>query len=226
MGENCPSCLEELLKKPDVQTLLRPIAELSDLLDDTLEQELLSDIPDFTGSFPADQLRQVTGKGKDTGKTFYRIQPYLPDGRRITLRLGSGQKQAAKAFKAIRDLIDSKKARQQIWSNFFNSLRASAETDLMDEFGLRRACQWAGNSPATAMKNYALVRKTDFVDDGNSVTKSDAKSDAEWASLVEQKPNKKRTVKNSESSQCVSVDDIGLEPTTSSMSTRRSSQLS
>ena len=90
--------------------MLRPIAELSDLLDDTLEQELLSDIPDFTGSFPADQLRQVTGKGKDTGKTFYRIQPYLPDGRRITLRLGSGQKQAAKAFKAIRDLIDSRKA--------------------------------------------------------------------------------------------------------------------
>ena len=41
---------------------------------------------------------------------------------------------------------------------------ASAETDLMDEFGLRKACQWAGNSPATAMKNYALVRKTDFVD--------------------------------------------------------------
>ena len=45
--------------------------------------------------------------------------------------------------------------------NFFNSLRASTETDLMDEHGLRRACQWAGNSAATAMKNYALVRKSD-----------------------------------------------------------------
>ena len=128
------------------------------------------------------------------------------------------------------------KAKQKIWANFFNSLRASAETDLMDEFGLRRACQWAGNSPATAMKNYALVRKTDFVDDGNSVKKvdakcaailvDDAKSDAERASTQELKPNKKRTAENQRSLQCVSVDDIGLEPTTSSMSTRRSSQLS
>ena len=128
------------------------------------------------------------------------------------------------------------KAKQQVWSNFFNSLRASAETDLMDEFGLRRACQWAGNSPATAMKNYALVRKTDFVDDGNCIQKVDAKSDAinardtksdaEPASTYEQKPNKKRTAENQRSLQCVSVDDIGLEPTTSSMSTRRSSQLS
>ena len=128
------------------------------------------------------------------------------------------------------------KAEQQVWNNFFNSLRASAETDLMDEYGLRKACQWAGNSPATAMKNYALVRKTDFVDDGNSVTKSDAKSDAidaadaksdaERASTAEQRPNKKRTAENQRSLQCVVVDDIGLEPTTSSMSTRRSSQLS
>lgn len=39
-------------------------------------------------------------------------------------------------------------------------LRASTEADLMDEHGLRRACQWAGNSPATAMKNYSMVRKT------------------------------------------------------------------
>ncbi len=65
------------------------------------------------------------------------------------------------------------------WVNFLNSLRASTETDLMDEHGLRRACPWAGNNAATAMKNYALVRKTDFTDARYSaVNKSDAKSDA------------------------------------------------
>ena len=63
------------------------------------------------------------------------------------------------------------------WSNFFNSLRASTETDLMDQYGLRRACQWSGNSATTAMKNYALVRKSDF-DDVGTVGKADAKSDA------------------------------------------------
>ena len=71
------------------------------------------------------------------------------------------------------------KAKVKIWSKFFNALRASTETDLMDEFGIRKACQWAGNSAATAMKNYALVRKTDFTDARYSaVNKSDAKSDA------------------------------------------------
>ena len=54
------------------------------------------------------------------------------------------------------------------WVNFWNSLRATTETDLMDEYGLRRACQWSGNTAATAEKNYALVRKTDFQDIGNS----------------------------------------------------------
>lgn len=74
----------------------------------------------------------------------------------------------------------------KIWSKFFNALRASTETDLMDEFGIRKACQWAGNSAATAMKNYALVRKTDFTDARYSaVNKSDAKSDAEPASTQE-----------------------------------------
>ena len=59
--------------------------------------------------------------------------------------------------------------------SFFNSLRASTKNDLMDEHGLRRDCQWAGNSAATAMKNYALVRKTDFTDARYSaVNKSDA----------------------------------------------------
>ena len=62
-----------------------------------------------------------------------------------------------------------KRANVEPWKNFFNSLRATAETDLMDEFGLRRACQWAGNSAGMAMKNYALVKKTDFTDSGTQM---------------------------------------------------------
>ena len=124
------------------------------------------------------------------------------------LRLNTNPGTSAKKF--------VEKAKQKLWTNFFNSIRASAETDLMDQNGLRKACQWAGNSPATAMKNYALTRNTDFVDAGEQVIKSDA----ERASKVEQKPNKKRTEENQRSPQCVLVDDIGLEPTTSTMSTR------
>ena len=55
------------------------------------------------------RLQKYNGKGKDVGKTFYRLQPYLPDGKRVTIRLGTGQKRAEKAVKAIEDLIESAK---------------------------------------------------------------------------------------------------------------------
>jgi integrase len=61
------------------------------------------------------------------------------------------------------------------WPKFWNSLRASRETDLMDSHGLRLACAWIGNTPAVAIKHYALMRKSDYIDAGR---KSDAKSDA------------------------------------------------
>ncbi|MDB4724273.1 hypothetical protein OAF71_00615 [bacterium] len=49
----------------------------------------------------------------------------------------------------------------------------------VDEYGLRKACQWAGNSAATAMKNDALIRREDFMDHGSyRGLKVDAKSDA------------------------------------------------
>ena len=73
------------------------------------------------------------------------------------------------------------------------------------------------------MKNYALVRKTDFVDAGNLATKSDAidavdaKSDAALANLADPKPTKKRTQGRSEAFGCVSVGVEGLEPPTPSV---------
>jgi integrase len=67
-----------------------------------------------------------------------------------------------------------------VWSEFWNSLRASRETDLMDSHGLRRACAWIGNTPNVAIKHYALLKHSDYVDAGaeSGVSKSDAKSDA------------------------------------------------
>lgn len=70
------------------------------------------------------------------------------------------------------------------WTEFWNSLRASRETDLMDSHGLRRACAWIGNSPTTAMKHYALLKKSDFLDVGNSISKSAEKSAESLARIV------------------------------------------
>ncbi len=97
------------------------------------------------------------------------------------------------------------------WPKFWNALRASCETDLMDEYGLRKACQWIGNSPAIAMKNYSLLKKTDYIDAGK---KSDAALDAARSSVTAhgregdaRKPRKPRKSKQK-------VDDTGLEPVT------------
>jgi len=54
----------------------------------------------------------------------------------------------------------------KVWGKFWNALRASCETDLMDLYDLRRACAWIGNSPRIAMKHYALLRKSDYLDLG------------------------------------------------------------
>jgi integrase len=64
------------------------------------------------------------------------------------------------------------------WSKFWNSMRASRETDLMDLYGLRKACAWIGNSPAVAMKHYALLRKSDYTDLGSESAEKSAESPA------------------------------------------------
>lgn len=107
------------------------------------------------------------------------------------------------------------------WPRFWNSLRASRETDLMDSVGLRRACAWIGNSPEIAIKHYALMRKTDYIDAGKGQSdasvankgltsaESDAKSDAARARTGENRrepkpadPIKSRKSKRLESASC------------------------
>ena len=96
----------------------------------------------------------------------------------------------------------------------------------MGEYGLRLACQWAGNSAATAMKNYALVRNTDFDDSGRSKDDAksdafdpfDAKSDAESASVTKQATRENTGIGDSPSLQETrrvdQVGQAGLEPAT------------
>ncbi len=45
------------------------------------------------------------------------------------------------------------------WSDFWNTLRASRETDLMDSHGPNDACRWIGNTLAVAAKHYQLMKK-------------------------------------------------------------------
>jgi integrase len=45
------------------------------------------------------------------------------------------------------------------WAKTFVNLRASCETDWMDEFPVHVASAWTGNSPAVALKHYARMKQ-------------------------------------------------------------------
>lgn len=47
---------------------------------------------------------------------------------------------------------------QRFWQN----MRATRESELMDDFSLKDVCKWIGNSPDVAMRHYALVRGVEF----------------------------------------------------------------
>lgn len=95
------------------------------------------------------------------------------------------------------------------WPKFWNSLRASRETDLMDLVGLRKACQWIGNSPTVAMRNYALLKKTDYIDAGEiGLQKSDAEQQRMGENGV---PNFSETLENPGNKR-KKVTPMGLEP--------------
>ena len=47
------------------------------------------------------------------------------------------------------------------WPKLFQNLRASCETDLMSAFPIHQATSWIGNTPAVALKHYAMLRPHD-----------------------------------------------------------------
>lgn len=57
-------------------------------------------------------------------------------------------------------LID--RAGQQPWPRLFQNLRASRETELVNQYPIHVACKWIGNSKAIAMKHYTMVTDEHF----------------------------------------------------------------
>jgi integrase len=51
-----------------------------------------------------------------------------------------------------------RKARIDPWTRVFQNLRASRETELVEDFPIHVVTQWLGNSPDTAAKHYLTMR--------------------------------------------------------------------
>ncbi len=55
-----------------------------------------------------------------------------------------------------------KTAKIEPWPKLFHNMRASRQTELLDQFGIKDVCAWLGNSEPIAMKHYAMQRSDSF----------------------------------------------------------------
>jgi integrase len=128
-----------------------------------------------------------------------------------------------------------KKAGIAPWARLFHSMRASRQTELERDFPRHVVCGWMGNSSQVAERSYLLVTEADFAkattpngaQSGALVAQNGAKSGAA-DSRTESHQNEKTVAIPRESEAFpgnhngLSMEDNGLEPMTSCMPCKRS----
>ena len=192
--------------------------------------------------FPIRPRRGAEPKNKKT-----RLTPIFPEIRQILEELHPITGQSEYVMNVMRTKSKNwrtplgkmmVKAGMQPWADPFNALRSSAATDIAKKHGTACEAEWLGHSPQIAMRHYVRATAEDFKKAANQESSFAPKVAPEPACIEvngpellprllpsgnpektaeHSKPNKKRA--SGEISLARSVDDIGLEPTTSTMST-------
>lgn len=84
-----------------------------------------------------------------------RLWQMLPDGPATDPLLPEVVAMGGKSF--VRRCHEARAAADLEWGKLFNSVRATRETELITSFGIKAACEWIGNSPAVAVRNYEQI---------------------------------------------------------------------
>ena len=100
---------------------------------------------------------------------FPELRPFLEDLAEIAKHRGAGlgdwvisQNRGSSAYLRTGFTRILKRAGIKPWPKLFHNLRASRETELLDEFPIKDVCSWIGNTQAIAMKHYAMMRESSF----------------------------------------------------------------
>jgi len=140
-------------------------------------------------------------------------------------------------------------AGEQPWPKLFQNLRSTRETELAEEYPLHVVCSWIGNSQPVAAKHYLQVTEDHFASAvGTDLNSTSPKSDRSALQKALQQPaergrnaphGRKAASRKPQSCEALRNDATpcqgkglrpmgvtGLEPVTSCVSSRRSSQLS
>ena len=80
-----------------------------------------------------------------------------------------------------------KRAGLKPWPRLFQNLRATRETELLNDFPMKDVCDWIGNSQAVAMAHYAMPQESSFT-----------KALAEVVDLTRHKPTAESTARSAE----------------------------
>lgn len=109
------------------------------------------------------KTERYEGKDRRVIPMFPELRPLLEEAKRAadsdearvitTLRAENQRRMAEKIIE---------RAGKTPWGKLFQNLRASRETDLMDDYAPHIVCQWIGNSEAVAKKHYLMVKDAAF----------------------------------------------------------------
>ncbi len=126
-----------------------------------------------------------------------------------------------------------KQAGLKPWPKLFQNCRSSRETELAENYPVQVVCSWIGNSPQVAAKHYLQTTEDHFskaVQNPVQHVSASNRMHPQEAKVQIVKPSIGGNMRNEaapcESTEPESVGRTGLEPVTSCVSSRRSSQLS